>query len=208
MTIKKALFILFVSAMLAGSLFAQYDGYYDNNNQGGGQGGYQDPYGQQGGQGGYQDPYGQQGSQGGYQDPYAQPPAQDPYAQQGGQQQYGYGVQLSSIPQNAQNFIKQHFANVKVTFIERDWEDIEVYLENGTQIDFFPNGDWKEVKGYGNIPNTILPANVMNTVKRTYPNAAIVKIEKQFTIFEIKLNNMMELYVDNNGQLLGQKWDD
>ncbi|MEI0558282.1 PepSY-like domain-containing protein [Brachyspira intermedia] len=195
MTIKKALFILFVSAMLTGSLFAQYDGYYDNN-QGGGQGGYQDPYGQQGG----------------YQDPYAQPPAQqnyqDPYAQQGGQQQYGYGVQLSSIPQNAQNFIKQHFPNIKVTFIERDWEDIEVYLENGTQIDFFPNGDWKEVKCYGNMPATILPANVMNTIKRTYPNAAIVKIEKQFTIFEIKLNNMMELYVDNNGQLLGQKWDD
>lgn len=195
MTIKKALFILFVSAMLTGSLFAQYDGYYDNNNQGGGQGGYQDSYGQQGGQGGYQDPY-------------AQPPAQDPYAQQGGQQQYGYGVQLSSIPQNAQNFIKQHFPNIKVTFIERDWEDIEVYLENGTQIDFFPNGDWKEVKCYGNMPNTILPANVMNTIKRTYPNAAIIKIEKQFTIFEIKLNNMMELYVDNNGQLLGQKWDD
>ncbi|TVL39283.1 hypothetical protein A9X84_03745 [Brachyspira hyodysenteriae] len=191
-TIKKALFIIFVSAMLTGSLFAQYDGYYDNN-----QGGYQ-----QGGQGGY-DAYGQpqvQDPQQNYQDPYAQPPAQG--------QQYGYGVQLSSIPQNAQNFIKQHFANVKVTFIERDWEDIEVYLENGTQIDFFPNGDWKEVKCYGNMPATILPANVMNTIRRTYPNAAIIKIEKQFTIFEIKLNNMMELYVDNNGQLLGQKWDD
>ena len=202
-TIKKALFILFVSAMLTGSLFAQYNGYYDNNNQGD-QGGYQDPYGQQGGQGGY-DPYGQPqvqpDPQQNYQDPYAQTPAQ-------GQQQYGYGVQLSSIPQNAQNFLKQHFANVQVTFIERDWDDIEVYLANGTQVDFFPNGDWKEVKGYGNIPNTILPANVMNTIKRTYPNAAIVKIEKQFTIFEIKLNNMMELYVDNNGQLLGQKWDD
>ena len=198
-TIKKALSIIFVLGICTGSLFAQYDGYYDNQ-QGGG---YQDPYGQQGQQGGY-DPYGQpqvQDQQQNYQDPYAQPPAQ-----QG--QQYGYGVQLSSIPQNAQNFIKQHFPNIKVTFIERDWEDIEVYLENGTQIDFFPNGDWKEVKCYGNMPATILPANVMNTIRRTYPNAAIVKIEKQFTIFEIKLNNMMELYVDNNGQLLGQKWDD
>ena len=194
-TIKKALSIIFVLGICTGSLFAQYDGYYDNQ-----QGGYQDPYGQQGGY----DPYGQpqvQDQQQNYQDPYAQPPAQ-----QG--QQYGYGVQLSSIPQNAQNFIKQHFPNIKVTFIERDWEDIEVYLENGTQIDFFPNGDWKEVKCYGNMPATILPANVMNTIRRTYPNAAIVKIEKQFTIFEIKLNNMMELYVDNNGQLLGQKWDD
>ena len=197
-TIKKTLSILFVLAICSGALFAQYNGYYDD---------------QQGN--GYQDPYGQQGGQGGYQDPYAQPPAQqnyqDPYAQQQGANnnaQYGYGVQLSSIPQNAQNFIKQHFSGIEVTFIERDWEDIEVYLANGTQVDFFPNGDWKEVKCYGNMPNSILPANVMNTVKKTYPNAAIVKIEKQFTTFQVKLNNMMELYIDSNGQLLGQQWDD
>ena len=180
--IKRCLSIVFVLAICSGALFAQYNGYYDQQHGGG------------------------------YQDHYAQrPPAQNPYAQPqqgGGNPQYGYGVQLSSIPQNAQNFIKQHFSGIEVTFIERDWDDIEVYLANGTQIDFFPNGDWKEVKCYGNMPNTILPANVMNTVKRTYPNAAIVKIEKQFTTFQVKLNNMMELYIDSNGQLLGQQWDD
>ena len=122
--------------------------------------------------------------------------------------QYGYGVQLSSIPQNAQNFIKQHFPNIQVSYIERDWDDIEVYLANGTQIEFFPNGDWKEVKCYMNRPASILPANVMATIQRTYPQAAIIKIEKQFTIFEVKLNNMMELYIDNNGTLIGQKFDD
>lgn len=122
--------------------------------------------------------------------------------------QYGYGVQLSSIPQNAQNFIKQYFSNIQVSYIERDWDDIEVYLANGTQIEFFPNGDWKEVKCYMNMPASILPANVMATIQRTYPQAAIIKIEKQFTIFEVKLNNMMELYIDNNGTLIGQKFDD
>ena len=122
--------------------------------------------------------------------------------------QYGYGVQLSSIPQNAQNFIKQHFSNIQVSYIERDWDDIEVYLANGTQIEFFPNGDWKEVKCYMNMPASILPANVMATIQRTYPQAAIIKIEKQFTIFEVKLNNMMELYIENNGTLIGQKFDD
>lgn len=122
--------------------------------------------------------------------------------------QYGYGVQLSSIPQNAQNFIKQHFPNIQVSYIERDWDDIEVYLADGTQIEFFPNGDWKEVKCYMNMPASILPANVMATIQRTYPQAAIIKIEKQFTIFEVKLNNMMELYIDNNGTLIGQKFDD
>ena len=122
--------------------------------------------------------------------------------------QYGYGVPLTSIPQNAQNFIKQHFPNIEVTYIERDWDDIEVYLANGTQIEFFSNGDWKEGKTYTNMPDSILPSNVMATVKRTYPQAAIIKIEKQFTIFEVKLNNMMELYIDNNGTLIGQKFDD
>lgn len=134
------------------------------------------------------------------QNPYLYTP--DPNAQ------YGYGVPLTSIPQNAQNFIKQHFPNIEVTYIERDWDDIEVYLSNGTQIEFFPNGDWKEVKCYMNMPSSILPANVMATVQRTYPQAAIIKIEKQFTIFEVKLNNMMELYIDNNGTLIGQKFDD
>ena len=122
--------------------------------------------------------------------------------------QYGYGVPLSSIPQNAQDFIKQHFPNIEVSYIERDWDDIEVYLANGTEIEFFPNGDWKEVKTYANMPDSILPQNVMATVRRTYPQAAIIKIEKQFTIFEVKLNNMMELYIDNNGTLIGQKFDD
>lgn len=122
--------------------------------------------------------------------------------------QYGYGVPLSSIPQNAQSFIRQHFPNIEVTYIERDWDDIEVYLANGTQIEFFPNGDWKEVKTYTNMPDSILPANVMATVKRTYPQAAIIKIEKQYTIFEVKLNNMMELYIDGSGNLIGQKFDD
>ena len=122
--------------------------------------------------------------------------------------QYGYGVALSSLPQNTQDFISTHFKNVEVSYIERDWEEIEVYLANGTQVDFFPNGEWKEVKTYGNMPNTILPANVLATVNKTYPQAAIIKIEKQFTIYEIKLNNMMELYIDNNGNLLGQQFDD
>ncbi len=122
--------------------------------------------------------------------------------------QYGYGVPLSSLPKNTQDFIAKHFQNVEVTYIERDWEEIEVYLGNGTQVDFFPNGEWKEVKTYGNMPATILPANVLATVNKTYPQAAIIKIEKQFSIYEIKLNNMMELYIDNNGNLLGQQFDD
>ena len=48
----------------------------------------------------------------------------------------------------------------------------------------------------------------LNTVKQTYPQAAIIKVEKEWGNYKIKLNNFMELYITASGQLVGQKFDD
>ncbi|MCZ9869905.1 PepSY-like domain-containing protein [Brachyspira hyodysenteriae] len=54
-----------------------------------------------------------------------------------------------------------------------------------------------------------MPQPVANTVSKTYPNTVITKIKKKWNLYEVKLNNMMELYIDSSsGQLLGQKFDD
>ena len=58
------------------------------------------------------------------------------------------------------------------------------------------------------MPFEILPQSVANTVGKTYPNTVITKIKRKWNFYEVKLNNMMELYIDANGQLLGQKFDD
>ena len=113
------------------------------------------------------------------------------------------------LPQNALSFIQKYFPNVSVLYAEMDKKGYEVQLSNGVEIEFFRNGDFKEIDGnYVALPFEILPEPVANTVRRTYPNTVITKIEKKWNLYEVKLNNMMELYIDANGQLLGQKFDD
>ncbi len=113
------------------------------------------------------------------------------------------------LPQNALEFIQKYFPNVNILYAEMDKKGYEVQLSNGVEIEFLRNGEFKEIDGnYVAIPFEILPQTVANTVRRTYPNTVITKIERKWNLYEIKLNNMMELYIDANGQLLGQKFDD
>ena len=72
-----------------------------------------------------------------------------------------------------------------------------------------PNGEWVNIDGeYNPVPMNVLPPAVANTIKKTYPQAMVVDVEKEWGNFKIKLNNMMELYVSSNGQLMGQQFDD
>ncbi|MBW5389473.1 PepSY-like domain-containing protein, partial [Brachyspira hampsonii] len=53
-----------------------------------------------------------------------------------------------------------------------------------------------------------LPANIANTIRNTYPQAAVIDVEKEWGNYKVKLNNFMELFISSNGQLMGQKFDD
>ena len=59
------------------------------------------------------------------------------------------------------------------------------------------------------IPLNQVPQAVIETAKKTYPQAQIWAVEvEHFNIYKVKLNNMMELYIDKSGNLLGQEWGD
>lgn len=118
-------------------------------------------------------------------------------------------VPTSALPQKAQDFISQKFQGASIYYVEKDDGKYEVKLSNGVEIDFSWGGDWVKIDGnYTGVSYSVLPANVVNTIKNTYPDSVIIKVEKTWGTYEIKLNNMMELYISSNGQLLGQKFDD
>ena len=118
-------------------------------------------------------------------------------------------VPVTALPQKSRAFINSTFPGVQIWKVERDGGKFEVKLSNGVDIDFYMNGDWKDIDGgWVTIPFSVLPAAVANTVKQTYPQAAIIKVEKEWGNYKIKLNNFMELYITANGQLIGQKFDD
>lgn len=118
-------------------------------------------------------------------------------------------IMPEQLPQNALQFIQKYFSNVNILYAEMDKKGYEVQLSNGVEIEFLRNGEFKEIEGnYVALPFEILPQSVANTVGKTYPNTVITKIKRKWNFYEVKLNNMMELYIDANGQLLGQKFDD
>ena len=118
-------------------------------------------------------------------------------------------VDPNELPQSTIDFINKFFPNNRIILAERDRKKYEIVLENGVELEFFINGEFKEVEGnYVAVPPEILPKTVANTVSVTFPNTTITKIKKKWNLYEVKLNNSMALYIDVNGQLLGQKFDD
>ncbi len=118
-------------------------------------------------------------------------------------------INPNELPKSAIDFINKFFPNNRIILAERDRKKYEIVLENGVELEFFINGEFKEVEGnYVAVPPEILPKTVANTVSVTFPNTTITKIKKKWNLYEVKLNNSMALYIDVNGQLLGQKFDD
>ncbi|MEI0580226.1 PepSY-like domain-containing protein [Brachyspira pilosicoli] len=118
-------------------------------------------------------------------------------------------VDPNELPKSTIDFINKFFPNNRIILAERDRKKYEIVLENGVELEFFINGELKEVEGnYVAVPPEILPKTVANTVSVTFPNTTITKIKKKWNLYEVKLNNSMALYIDINGQLLGQKFDD
>lgn len=114
----------------------------------------------------------------------------------------------NALPAKVTQFITANFANDQIMYVEQDYDSFEVKLNTGVELEFYANGDWKEIKTYQNFPNQVLPEAVVQAVKSAHPQAYIIKAEKTWNGFEIKTSNMMEIYVTPNGQIMGQKFDD
>ena len=120
----------------------------------------------------------------------------------------GVVIQPSGLPKAAQDFIKKYFPNETIIYAEQNRNDFEAALESGVEIEFFINGDWKEIKSpYKPLSQTLLPNAVANALKQKYPQASILKIQKQYSSYEVSLDNRREVYISNSGEILGEKLD-
>lgn len=110
-------------------------------------------------------------------------------------------VQVNQLPQQAQQFIKQHFAdsNIAMAKVESDWlnKSYDVIFTSGDKVEFDKKGNWTEVNcKFSSVPTAIVPAAILKYVKSTYPDAKILKIDRDKKDFEVKLSNKWELKFD------------
>lgn len=110
-------------------------------------------------------------------------------------------IQMDQLPQQAQQFIKQHFAgnNVAIAKVENDLfsKSYDVIFANGNKVEFDRAGEWKEVDcKYDQVPSAIIPEPIRKYATANYPDAKVVKIERDRKDYEVKLSGGLELKFD------------
>ena len=110
-------------------------------------------------------------------------------------------ISVSELPEKAQQFIRQHFPNEKVSFdkMERELFDTtyEVIFTSSSKVEFLKNGDWKEVDcKYSTVPAAIIPQQIAQYVSQYYPDTSVVQIDRDKRDYEVKLTNGLELTFD------------
>lgn len=114
-------------------------------------------------------------------------------------------IQPNQLPQNSQKFIADTFKGAAIVAAQRDKDSFKAILNTGAKVEFNLNGEWDEIEAYGALPDGLLPAAVEKAAKSQ--GGQIIKIDKDFGYFEVKLNNNLELKIDMNGNILKRKID-
>ena len=117
-------------------------------------------------------------------------------------------IKFSELPQKAQTYVRTHFSESDVASVWKDTEmlvveDYTVVLNNGLEIEFYPSGEWKEVKSRGTeIPSKIIPGGISQYVSQNYNGHPIKKISKKRYGYEVELSGGTDLEFSQNGKFL------
>lgn len=115
-------------------------------------------------------------------------------------------VTVDQLPQKAQAFIKQYFADKQVSLAkqERDFFDksYEVMFVNGEKVEFDKNGEWKDVDcKFSEVLADIIPQAIRTHIASLYPDAKVLQIDRDSRGYEVQLNNRLELSYNTSFQL-------
>ena len=117
-------------------------------------------------------------------------------------------IKFSELPQKAQTYVRTHFSESDVASVWKDTEmllveDYTVVLSNGLEIDFYPNGDWKEVKSRGTeIPSKIIPSGIFQYVSQNYNGQRIKELKKKRYGYKVELSGGIDLEFSQNEKFL------
>ena len=117
-------------------------------------------------------------------------------------------IKFSELPQKAQTYVRTHFSESDVASVWKDTEmllveDYTVVLSNGLEIDFYPNGDWKEVKSRGTeIPSKIIPGGISQYLSQNYNGQRIKELKKKRYGYKVELSGDIDLEFSQNEKFL------
>ena len=111
-------------------------------------------------------------------------------------------IDMTEMPKAAQTFIKTHFASQSVAMAKMENEfmskSYDVIFTNGDKVEFDKKGNWTNVDcEHTQVPVAIIPQAIQQYVNKNYPQAKVVKIEKNDRKgYDIELSNGFDIEFD------------
>lgn len=119
-------------------------------------------------------------------------------------------ITVAELPAAAQQFIKTHFADTKVSYAQVDGmidKEYTVIFVDGSKVEFTRNGEWDDVKcKHAEVPAAIIPQQIRYFVAQNHPGQKITSIERSRNGYDLELSNGLDLDFNKQFQLV--KMDD
>ena len=103
-------------------------------------------------------------------------------------------ITYDQLPEVAQAFLKQYFANKVPLVVTVDWDDYAIRYSSGEKVEFDKQGNWKEIDCRSSlVPAELIPEEIKTNINATFPGAIILKLDRNRRGYEVKLNNGLEV---------------
>ena len=111
------------------------------------------------------------------------------------------------LPEKAQTFLSTYFPEAKISLARKEIDVMELHfdvvLTDGSKVEFDRKGNWTEVDCLTNpLPDGIVPDGINKVVNTQYPEAKVIKIERDHREIDVKLSNRVELTFNKHLQLV------
>ena len=116
-------------------------------------------------------------------------------------------VTPEQLPEPITAFVQQTFPGQTISFAKKDLEGFgyqyDVVLADGTQIDFDTDNQWDKIECTleNPVPTALIPEPIVAHIQTNFPDAMIVKIDKEHYGYEVELANGLELKFNKQGVL-------
>ena len=116
-------------------------------------------------------------------------------------------ITFEQIPAAAKAFVFNSFPGHTISHATIDTDfgktTYEVYLDNGTELEFDNNGTIEKVDcGFNAVPSSIVPEAIANYVRTHYPGTQVTKIDKKSYGYKVELSNNLELKFNHQGTMI------
>lgn len=114
----------------------------------------------------------------------------------------------AQLPAQITTFIQQYYPGQTITFAKKDLEitgwQYDVVLADGTQIDFDTDHVWDKIQSsmMNPVPTALIPAPIATHLQANFPDAMILKIDKERNGYDVELANGLELKYNKQGALM------